>query len=457
METTPRLSAPPTAETQFDRGAWLTLLGVLGFVAFTLSMTVVVLRRPADGWLVPYDADPLYADFFFGDWPTPLRAGDVFGQVAGKPIDLMYSLQDAASVPVGWWAGETVEYVIERGGVTGHVLVTLHTPTWPQVLRALAHTATADLVEWSWPLIALVVFWRRPRSHAARLLLMAMSGHAAITKLGWATTSISLYTAPTGLVLLVQFVTNFWMWLFWPTIIWLVLSFPQPVWPLTRQPRLVPALLYGVPLVAVSFTLLTGVVAPVLITLVSELALLLLALVLAAVTADRPGSNAVARAQASWVLLGLGLSLGLVLALYVLEYYLPGSVAPAGWVITLVTLALPVCLGVAILRYRLFDINVIIRRTLQYAVLTIILALVYGGLVVVLESVVRPLTGQGQNQGAMVLSTLAMAALFGPLRRRVQTAIDRRFDRRHYDAARTLAAFGADVKAETDLVALRTI
>ena len=82
-----------------------------------------------------------------------------------------------------------------------------------------------------------MVFWRRPRSHAARLLLLAMFGHAAITKLGWATTSISLYTAPTGLVLLVQFVTNFWMWLFWPTIIWLVLSFPQRVWPLTRWPR----------------------------------------------------------------------------------------------------------------------------------------------------------------------------------------------------------------------------
>jgi hypothetical protein len=115
-----------------------------------------------------------------------------------------------------------------------------------------------------------------------------------------------------------------------------------------------------------------------------------------------------------------------------------------------------VCLAIAILRYRLFDIDVIIRRTLVYAALTAILAFVYFGLVIVLESALRPITGHGESQGAVVLSTLAIAALFGPVRRRVQTFIDRRFDRRRYNAAQTLAAFGAEARAETNLAELQT-
>jgi hypothetical protein len=115
------------------------------------------------------------------------------------------------------------------------------------------------------------------------------------------------------------------------------------------------------------------------------------------------------------------------------------------------TALLPVALAVAITRYRLFDIDVIIRRTLIYSALSAILALAYLGSVLVLESVFRALTGQGQNSLVVVLSTLAIAALFGPVRGRVQRAIDRRFFRQKYDAARTLAGFAASARDETDL------
>jgi hypothetical protein len=121
---------------------------------------------------------------------------------------------------------------------------------------------------------------------------------------------------------------------------------------------------------------------------------------------------------------------------------------------SLAPLMIPIFIGVAILRSRLWDIDVIIRRTLIYSVLTGVLALAYLGSVLVLESAFRALTGQGQNSLVVVLSTLAIAALFGPVRGRVQRAIDRRFYRRKYDAARTLAEFAASARDETDLARL---
>ncbi|MEP7357647.1 MAG: hypothetical protein ABI847_10440 [Anaerolineales bacterium] len=113
-----------------------------------------------------------------------------------------------------------------------------------------------------------------------------------------------------------------------------------------------------------------------------------------------------------------------------------------------------VAVGNAILRHRLYDIDVVIRRTLVYSVLSALLALAYFGSVLVLESVFRVLTGQGQNSLVVVLSTLAIAALFGPLRARVQRVIDRRFFRQKYNAARTLAGFAAAARDEADLEAL---
>jgi hypothetical protein len=126
----------------------------------------------------------------------------------------------------------------------------------------------------------------------------------------------------------------------------------------------------------------------------------------------------------------------------------------AGFVLTVVGLAgNPIGMGVAILRYRLYQIDHIINRTLVYGSLTAVLALVYVGSVVVLQGVLRILTGQ-ESQLAVVVSTLAIAGLFIPLRRGMQSFVDRRFYRRKYDATKTLEAFGAKLKDETNLDAV---
>jgi hypothetical protein len=131
------------------------------------------------------------------------------------------------------------------------------------------------------------------------------------------------------------------------------------------------------------------------------------------------------------------------------------SVPASILIISVALLGLPVFTGIAILKYRLYEIDIIINRTLVYGSLTVMLAAVYFAGVVGTQYVFRTVTGQERlPQLAVVVSTLAIAAMFDPLRRRLQSFIDRRFYRRKYDAAKTLEAFSARLRDETDLAAL---
>ena len=116
--------------------------------------------------------------------------------------------------------------------------------------------------------------------------------------------------------------------------------------------------------------------------------------------------------------------------------------------------AVPIAVGFAVLKYRLYDIDILINRTLVYGSLTAALVALYFGGIVVLQGVFVALTGE-KSTLAIVASTLLIAALFNPLRRRIQGFIDRRFYRRKYDAAKTLEAFSMKLRDETDLDALR--
>jgi hypothetical protein len=125
-----------------------------------------------------------------------------------------------------------------------------------------------------------------------------------------------------------------------------------------------------------------------------------------------------------------------------------------GYVVLLVGfIGIPISMGIAILRYRLYEIDLLINRTLVYGILTATLVALYFGGIVVLQRVFVVLTGE-KSTLAVVASTLVIAALFNPLRRRIQSFIDRRFYRRKYDARKTLETFSAKLRDETDLDAL---
>ncbi len=172
-------------------------------------------------------------------------------------------------------------------------------------------------------------------------------------------------------------------------------------------------------------------------------------------------SDATQRAQARWVVFAIAvIALGELIGQGLLPVIFPNLIVDGPTRLTYsmilvlgipVFLLVPLSIVIAILRYRLFDIDILIRRTLQYTLLTGLLALTYFGSIVLLQSLFTAITGQQQNEFVTVLSTLAIAALFLPLRRRVQDVIDRRFYRKKYDAAKVIAEFAATCRDETDL------
>jgi hypothetical protein len=168
--------------------------------------------------------------------------------------------------------------------------------------------------------------------------------------------------------------------------------------------------------------------------------------------------NRTERQQVKWVLLGIMIYfIGIPVWGYTFEWADPSPgqamlvTTLAGWTLAqFLSLALPVAIFIAILRYRLWDIDLIVRRTLVYGTVTAFLAAVYFGSVVLLQNLLTKVTGQS-SPVAIVVSTLVIAGLFNPVRQGVQRLIDRRFYRQKYDAARTLETFAQTARDEVDL------
>jgi predicted transcriptional regulator len=167
-------------------------------------------------------------------------------------------------------------------------------------------------------------------------------------------------------------------------------------------------------------------------------------------------STNIERQQTKWVVYGASLSFGFIalgsMAFLLFPGFLGDRIATVvlNWFLGLILLSLPISIGFAILRYKLWDIDIIIRRTLVWSAMTIFLGGVYFGGVTLLQSIFTAMSGQ-QSPLAIVLSTLAIAALFNPLRKRIQEFVDRRFYRRKYNADQALASFAALAREEVDL------
>jgi hypothetical protein len=177
----------------------------------------------------------------------------------------------------------------------------------------------------------------------------------------------------------------------------------------------------------------------------------------------RRTASSAQRQQIKWVVFGISTALAVFLGISVMLGVIAREPTSPGTLLAylvgdtfigyLAILLIPVSIGIAVLRHHLFDIDLIIKRTLVYVTLTVILAVFYEGTIVVLQHLFRVLTAQ-ESQVAAVASTLTIAAMFEPLRRRIQNLVDRRFYRRKYDAEKALEAFSARLKYETDLEAL---
>jgi len=172
-------------------------------------------------------------------------------------------------------------------------------------------------------------------------------------------------------------------------------------------------------------------------------------------------STPVQRQQTKWIILGVATAIVVAIGIIAIFHFIPTNVTfnLSGLIVTNIIwpaafLLIPLSIGFSILRYRLYDIDLLINRTLVYGSLTALLALLYFGLIVVLQTLFQGLFKQN-NAVAIVVSTLVIAALFQPLRHRLQRFIDRRFYRSKYDAAKTLEAFSATLRNEVDLSQLR--
>jgi hypothetical protein len=253
-----------------------------------------------------------------------------------------------------------------------------------------------------------------------------------------------------------------WFWFFFPTLTLLALSFPVVKRPLRRFPVGIHLVLYGVPMILFGIGMTLMLITHQtrwLDTFSITIGMLMLGLAVVSLFASlihnwRTLRDPIERAQLRWLGLGLGLGLGLPFAIMLIVVTIYGEM-PEGsldfllWFFLLV----PISLGIAITRYRLFDIDVIIRKTLMYAVLTGALGLLYFGLVTLLQSLSASVFGR-QSPVITVLSTLAILTLFNPLRRRIQDFIDRRFYRKKYDAEKALEQFAMAARNETDIQCL---
>lgn len=255
-----------------------------------------------------------------------------------------------------------------------------------------------------------------------------------------------------GAVFLVE-IPGYLVWPLW--LLWLYL-FPtgQPV---PRWSHLVVVALFIVFMLVSALGLLGafGIVPPQLDTTFASLGglavLPLFGFVLfAQIYRYRKVSTLIERQQTKWFLLGLGIfALTLLLFVFTPDSFKTSVVVQN--ILNIIFLVFPVSVALAILRYRLFDIDILIRRTLTYTLVTALLVLVFFGSVVLLQQLFSGITGSGQNELVTVLSTLAIAALFVPVRNRVQTEIDKRFNRNRYNSQLVLTDFANTVRDETDL------
>src|SRR5262249_17062266 len=304
--------------------------------------------------------------------------------------------------PVGWVEGGVVRYMVLRAGQPLDLDVPLHRMGLGALLRGLGFELWGYNNDLVLLICAALIFALRPRSRAAQLLLVAFAAHAIHTFMFWPieSTISGNHLVSSWLAWFPGTMPGFYYgWLMVPAILLLVLSFPRYVWPVSRWPRLAPALIFGVGFGATLASFMADNFLIYLALLGLYAALVMIAFVAATAHTALRVRDPVVRAQTAWLGLGMAGFCSNVLwwiAINTWPALVPWSAQHPlifGVPSELGTLGLPICLGIAITRYRLFDIEIIIRRTLVYSTLTLTLGLVYLGCIVLLQQLVVPVLG----------------------------------------------------------------
>ena len=319
----------------------------------------------------------------------------------------------------------------------------------PVQAMAAIPLATAVVTKLIFFLVGVFIFWRRSDDWIALLLSLMLTLFAleGIDNLGpWMPVVTVLYAVAALIFVMLPFVfpsgrfaPRWTLWVFWPLAVASLLA--------TVLPQL------GLPIDDRIYA----------IALITPFGAWFVVAVYAVIYRYTRISSLTERQQTKWVMAGLLGTFILFVPFILVTVFFPPSQPSLERVMFMYLVYLPLyvfaylCLpggiAFAILRYRLYDIDVIIRRTLVYTTVTGLLALVYFGSIVILQAVFQSVTGE-RSAFVIVVSTLLIAALFTPLRRRIQAVIDRRFFRKKYDAQQVLARFAITARDETDMNAL---
>jgi two-component system, NarL family, sensor kinase len=387
-----------------------------------------------------------------------LQTGDLIVAVDGHSLESWTGalFRPGATIP-HFSKGQRITYSVVRG--KQHLEVPVWLSAYP--LGATLSTNWGMLVFIVvFELLGLFVYLRRPREAAAAVLFFGASCLLGSSAWLFGVQVISLTGGATFWLYSVSVLAVYL--LFWSSLLHFSLVFPRPSGLVHTHPWLVP-LLYILPCGAYAGYLIVTwtVAAPSTLAWLGlwepgevgiGIAYVALAVLILSVT-YRTQRDLATRLQIRWVVFASVISGGGAIVLWIIPNDVLGHPIISINLLGLLLLPFPTALAIAILRYQLFDIDVIIRRTLIYSLISGTLAVIYAVTSLLLEAAFYTLTGQGSAL-TIVGSTLAIIALFQPVRSRVQTVVDRRFYRRKYDAARTLEAFAATLQAELDLAQL---
>ena len=439
-----------TRKARFDSSARLIMGFALALLILSVAQVAYRYTLPTDGWIVVTqdlgDSDWIYYANLVGA-RSDLQPEDMILSVGGVSVAGSATFAHVTA-PSGWQAGSSVGMVVQRGEQQVSLDVPIVHWTGLALLRYNLNLVQ-PLGNLLGGLLLLLVGWftfiRRPDLPSARALLVFSTTTGASVISGILPDGLSVQFNSLAYTMNGFFSYAIVGTLIAPSLLTFTLLFPKPKRIFLRYPWL--ALLpFGFGLLLLIFFLSGG---PGVVGWIST-PIMLVASIASLIHAGFTQRDAVSQAQLRWAISSFVLGIGLFLLNFPTAFNWVSNMAVVYILLFLSSFSFAVIgigFSVAVLRYRLFDIDVIIRRTLQYTLVTGLLALVYFGSVVLLQSFLPALTGQ-VSQVVLVISTLGIAALFNPLRLRVQEIIDRRFYRQKYDAEQAMANFAAVARDE---------